>query len=142
MSTWVEASLANRAKEEVSQFETSSFDQDKDRMRKAFHRCLWSQSLPIWKRVVWLVKTRVHEIRWHNKVEVGFVDHFMESNTKHAEQLEVVSKDIPNLIDLGMDIGFHDQLATSKMEIVENLVMDDPVSIGDELCCRASCCEK
>ena len=40
MSTWLDASLADRAKEVVSRFETSLNDQGKDRMRKVFHRYL------------------------------------------------------------------------------------------------------
>ena len=48
----VKASLADRAKEVVSRFETSSNDRDKDRIRKAFCRCLWSWSLLIQKRVI------------------------------------------------------------------------------------------
>ena len=51
MSTQFEAGLANRAKEVSTQFEASSIDRVKDRVRKEFHRCLWSWSLPIWKRV-------------------------------------------------------------------------------------------
>ena len=50
------------------------------------------------------------------------------------EKLEVVAKDIPNLVDAGMDIDFYDQLVGFDMEIVENLVVDDPVVAGDELC--------
>lgn len=33
-----------------------------------------------------------------------------------------------------MEIFFHDWLVDSNMEIVEHLVMDDLVAIGDELC--------
>ena len=79
-------------------------------MRKTFHRCLWSWSLSIQKRVVWPVKRLVHERRWHSKVkveEVGFFDQFVESNIELVEKLEVVSKDIPNLIYVGMEVGFH-----------------------------------
>ena len=47
MSVQVEASLADQAKDVVAHIETSSNDQDKDRMRKEFYRCLWSWSLPI-----------------------------------------------------------------------------------------------
>ena len=50
-------------------------------MRKAFRICLWSWSLPIRKRVVWPIKRLVRERRWNSKVEVGFVDQFMESDT-------------------------------------------------------------
>ena len=66
--------------------------------------------------------------------EVGFVDQFVESDTEPAEQLEVVAKDIPNLVDARMDIGFHDQSIDSDMEIVEHLVVDDPIIVGVELC--------
>ena len=41
MSAWVEVSLADRIKKVVAQFETSSADQVKDKMRKALCRCLW-----------------------------------------------------------------------------------------------------
>ena len=37
-----EASLVDQEKKEVALFETSSSDRDKDKMRKAFRRCLWS----------------------------------------------------------------------------------------------------
>ena len=83
-----EARLADRTKKVVAQFDTSLDDQSKERMRKAFHRCLWSWSLPIRKRVVCPVKRLVHERRWHSKVEVeevGFVDQFMEYDTKLVE---------------------------------------------------------
>ena len=78
-------------------------------MRKAFCRCFWSWSLPIWKRVVWPVKRLVCERRWHRKVkveEVSFADQFMEPNAEPIEKLEVVAEDIPNLVDVGMEIGF------------------------------------
>ena len=52
--------------------------------------------------------------------EIGFVDQFMEPDTKPAEQLEVVAEDIPNLVDVGMEISFHDQLVMSNMEIEEH----------------------
>ena len=106
MSTRFEASLDDRAKEEVSRFETSSDDQDKDRTRKVCCICLWRWILPIWKRVFWLIKQHVHDRRWHNKVEVeevGFVDQFIRS-----DMLEIFVEDIPNLVDVGMDISFHD----------------------------------
>ena len=111
MYTQFEARLANQTKKVVTQFETSSVDQGKDRMRKALRRCLWSCSLSIQKRVVWPVKRLVYERRWHKKVkveEVGFANQFVESDTKLAKQLEVVAKDISNLVDVGMDIDFHD----------------------------------
>ena len=57
----------------------------------------------------------------------------MELDTKPIEQLEVVAKDIPNLIDARMDIRFHDQLVGFNMEIIEHLFMDDPIVVGDEL---------
>ena len=78
----------------------------------------------------------MHERRWHGKVEVeevGFVDQFVESNTKPTEQLEAVAKDIPNLADVGMEIGFHDQLVESDMETTEHLVVDDLVDVGGDL---------
>ena len=46
MSIRLDASLVDRAKE-ATQFETGSDDRDKDKLRKAFGRCLWSWSLPI-----------------------------------------------------------------------------------------------
>ena len=57
-------------------------------MRKAFHRCLWSWSLLIPKRVVWPVKRLVCERRWHGKVEVeefSFVDQFVEAGANPAK---------------------------------------------------------
>ena len=48
---------------------------------------------------------------WHGKVEVeevGFVEQIVEPDTKLAEQLEVVAEDIPNLVDAGTKVGFHD----------------------------------
>ena len=47
MYAWFEASLVDRAKEEVAQFETSSTDQYKERIRKEFDIFLWSWSRPI-----------------------------------------------------------------------------------------------
>ena len=41
--------------------------------------------------------------------EVGFVNQFLYLDVEPAEQLEVVAKDIPNLIDVGIKIFFHDQ---------------------------------
>ena len=70
MSTRLEASLVDQAKEEVAWFETSLVDRDKDRMGKTFYRCLWSWSILIQKRVFWPVKRLVHERRWHRKVKV------------------------------------------------------------------------
>ena len=40
--------------------------------------------------------------------EVGFFDQFVESDTELVEQLEVFVEDIPNLVDVGTEIGFHD----------------------------------
>lgn len=34
----------------------------------------------------------------------------MEFDTELVEQLEAVAKDIPNCVDVGMEVGFHDQL--------------------------------
>ena len=96
MSSWFESSLANRVK---------------DAMSKEFHRFLRSWSLMIWKRFIWLVRRLVRDRRWHSKVEVeevGFFYQFMESNTESTEKLEVFAKDIPNLFDVEMEIGFHD----------------------------------
>ena len=47
MSTQFEARLVDQTKKVVAQSETSLDDWGKDRIRKAFHRCLWSWSLPI-----------------------------------------------------------------------------------------------
>lgn len=59
------------------------------------------------------------------EVEVGFVDQFGEFDGEPIEKLEVIDEDIPNLVDARMEIGFHDQLDGSNMEIVECLVVDD-----------------
>ena len=50
-----------------------------------------------------MVKRLVRERRWHNKVkvEVGFVDHFLECDEKHVDQ-----QDIPNLFDDTMEFIF------------------------------------
>lgn len=40
--------------------------------------------------------------------EVGFADQFVESDTKLVEQLEVVAENIPNLVDAGIEVYFHD----------------------------------
>ena len=88
MSTQVEASLVDRAKKEVYQFETSLADRDKDKVRKEFCKCFWSWSVLVRKRFFWLFKRLVHEIRWHGKVkmeEIGFIDQIVESDTKLAE---------------------------------------------------------
>ena len=65
--------------------------------------------------------------------EVGFADQFVELDAEPAEQLEVVAKDIPNLVDAGTEVGFHDQLVDSDMETAEHLVMDDLVDVGGDL---------
>ena len=65
--------------------------------------------------------------------ENGFVDQFMKSNAEPVEKFELVTEDIPNLVDTEMDIGFHDLLVGSDMEIVEHLVMDDLVVVGGDL---------
>ena len=57
----------------------------------------------------------------------------MESNIELVEKLKVVAEDIPILFDSGKKVGFHDQLVGLNMEIVEHLVIDDPVAIGGEL---------
>ena len=66
--------------------------------------------------------------------EVGFANQSVEPDTKPAEQLEVVAEDIPNLVDVGMEVGFHDQLVEFDMETAEHLIMDDLVAVGGELC--------
>ncbi len=43
--------------------------------------------------------------------EVGFVDQSVEPNTEPTKQLEAVAENISNLVDVGMEIGFHDQQA-------------------------------
>ena len=50
-----------------------------------------------------MVKRLVRERRWHNKVkvEVGFVDQFLECDEKHVDQ-----QDIPNLVDDTMEFFF------------------------------------
>ena len=65
--------------------------------------------------------------------EVGFVDQFVEPDTKPTEQLEVFAEGIPNLVDVGVEVGFHDQLVESDMETAEHLVMDDLVDVGGDL---------
>ena len=40
--------------------------------------------------------------------EVGFADQFVELDAEPGKQLEVVAKDIPNLVDAGIEVGFHD----------------------------------
>ena len=65
--------------------------------------------------------------------------------------MEAIAKDIANLVDARMKIGFYDQLVESNMEtteylvmdglvdfvgdlnVVEHLVMDDPVAIGGDV---------
>ena len=38
--------------------------------------------------------------------EVGFADQFVELDAEPTEQLEVVAEDIPNLVDVGVEVGF------------------------------------
>ena len=40
--------------------------------------------------------------------EVGFADKFVESDMKPIKQIEVVGKDIPNLVDARTKVIFHD----------------------------------
>ena len=47
MSARLDVSLADRSKKVVAQFEASLADRVKDEVRKEFHSCLWSWSLPI-----------------------------------------------------------------------------------------------
>lgn len=65
--------------------------------------------------------------------EFGFVNQLVESVTKPVEKLEVVVEDILNLVDIGMEISFHDQLVEFDMDIVEHSVMDDLVVVSDDL---------
>ena len=69
----------------IAKFEASLADRVKDEVRKEFRSYLWSWSLPIQKRVVWPVKRLVCEGRWHSKVDVGFVDQLVESDTELVE---------------------------------------------------------
>ena len=111
MSAQLDASLADRGKKVVAQFEAILADQVKDEVRKEFCSYLWSWSLPIQKRVVGPIKILVYERRWHRKVKVeefGFVDKFVEPNVEPIEKLEVIIEDIPNLLYVGMEIGFQD----------------------------------
>lgn len=57
----------------------------------------------------------------------------MEPNTELAERLEVVAKDIHNLVDARMEIDFHVHLVEFDMDIVEHLAMDDLVVVGGDL---------
>ena len=41
-------------------------------------------------------------------MEVGLVDQCVESNAEPVEKLVVVAAEIPNLVDIGIEIGFHD----------------------------------
>ena len=75
--SWLDASLVDQGKKVVAQFEASLTNQLKDEVRKKFHFCLWSWSLPIQKRVVRPIKRLVHKRRCHSKVEVeevGLID--------------------------------------------------------------------
>ena len=60
------------------------------------------------------------------------VDQCVEFDAEPIEKLVVVSVEIPNLFDVGIEIGFHDQLVMFDMEIVEHLVMDNKVAEGDD----------
>lgn len=66
-------------------------------------------------------------------MEVGFVDQFVDFDTKLVEELVVVVKKVPNPVDVGMEIFFHDQLDGFDMEITEHLVMDNQADVGDDL---------
>ena len=59
----LDASVADRGKKVIAKFEANLTDHVKDEVRKEFHSYLLSWILPIWKRVVWLVKRLVHERR-------------------------------------------------------------------------------
>ena len=47
MSIRLDASLVDRGKKVIAKFEASLADRVKDEVRKEFHSCLWSWSLPI-----------------------------------------------------------------------------------------------
>lgn len=49
--------------------------------------------------------------------EVGFVDQYVECDIEPIEWHVVFSQDILNLVDFGIEIGFHDHLVMSNMEI-------------------------
>ncbi len=57
----------------------------------------------------------------------------MEYDAKLVEKPVVVVEEVPNIVDARMEIGFHDQLDGSDMEIAKHLVMDNQVVFGDEL---------
>ena len=65
-------------------------------------------------------------------MEVGFVDQCVDSNVEPIEKLVDVTVEIPNLVDVGIEIDFHDQLVMSDMKIKEHLVMDNQVVEGDD----------
>ena len=48
--------------------------------------------------------------------------------------MEIFSEDIPILVDARVEFSFHDQSIRSDMEIIEHLVMDDLLVVGNELC--------
>lgn len=89
MSTRLEASLTDQVKEGIVEF----------------HKDLWSWSLSIQKRVVWLVK-KIVQRRRHFVIKEEVKDDF----TKAEE-----------------DSCFHDQLNGSDMQIAEHLIMDDEI---------------
>ena len=49
-----------------------------------------------------------------------------------VKKLVVVVVEIPNLVDVGIKVGFHDQLVMFDMEIAEHLVMDNQVVEVDD----------
>lgn len=65
--------------------------------------------------------------------EVGFVNQFVDFDLEPTEQLEVVAEDLPNLFDVGIEVGFYVQLVGLDMEITKHLVVDDLVVFGGEL---------
>ena len=58
-------------------------------------------------------------------MKVCFVNQFKDFDAKPIEKLVDVAAEIPNLVDVGTNIGFHDQLVMSNMEIIEHLVMEN-----------------
>ena len=56
------------------------------------------------------------------------MEEFVEHDIEPIEKLELFTKNILHLIDVGMEIDFHDQLVESNIEIAKHLVMDDLVA--------------
>ena len=65
-------------------------------------------------------------------MEVGFVNQCVDSNAKPVEKLVDVVAEISNLVDVGIEIGLHDQLVMSNMEIAKHLVVVSQVAKGND----------